>query len=626
MVAPQLVAALIDGDASPGRVVVRIELLRVQTFLFAVPRLRHMVGANVILGEVMRRALPALATRCGAAPGGDPDGWISAFPNPPLEGNTDPLAKTRWAQDWDEPQRLARRGILVRDGGHFAAIFPEKPKAMRFQRLAESLIQRELPGLMFQVSHVDLDIPRPPEVKDKTPRQPRLAQPRVLVDLPVFEVCRFTGRGPAATLVNVSRSKRKEPLPSSQLARHLKHRGDDFFGQDRQDDNKAPDRDLKGRTRDIIGLLRHQLPGRDLQPPVDLDDLCGPDDEGRRDYLAVIHADGNRVGLRYARFCDRYRKGEDPSVKIDGDDSAQTAGRGDDYLSLEGFGEAFYYSMRVAVRSAVLDALKETFAGFQGTNRPFQLLMLGGDDLLLLCRARFALRFLVAYARGLRSIGLADTEGDDPRPLSIGAGVVIARPSVPFHRLHALAEDLAGSAKRLDRATGADGPGVSVVDWMVFSESWADEVTAVRRREAKVCYRLADGNEEWLALTGRPYRILRPEQGEEDSLEALLDDAAHLPGAARSQLRQITLDLYQGRRWAQLRWHELPEETRAALQQAGVTAPWRYLGQQPLGDRTASRFVTRLADLVELSEFAYLGRREEAQRQATAATMEAAHG
>jgi hypothetical protein len=607
---------------SPGPVVVRIELLRVQTFLFAVPKLRHMVGANVLLGEVMRLELPALAIRCGASANAVPDDWLDMFPQPSETDNPDPLAKVWRSNDRDEPRALAGRGILVRDGGHFAALFRDGEPALRFQELAEALLQRELPGLMFEVSCVDLVAPLDPKAKRKESRQPRLAQPRVLVDLPVFEVCRYTGRHPAAARVPVSRSD-TTAKETSRLALRLKRRGDAFFGQDRSRRSKDP-------TRDIIGLLRdqlhHEIHDKVFIPPVDLEDLCGPDASGRRDYLAVIHADGNRVGLRYAHYCDRYRQCAAAGAGGDGN-AVAASDRGNDWLRREGFGETFYYSMRVAVRRAVVDALSETFSEFKGKYRPFQLLMLGGDDLLLLCRARFALPFLVAYAQGLQCSGLADAPGDGKSPLSIGAGVVIARPSVPFHRLHALAEDLAGSAKRLDRALSKAGPGVSVVDWMVFSESWADEITAIRRREAQVRYRLANGNEEWLALTGRPYRILRPDDGSADSLEALLDDAAHLPGAARSQLRQIALDLYQGRRWAELRWHELPADTRAAFQRAGVKAPWRPLGTQDLGDRTANGFLTRVADLVELNEFARLGRRDATPQPAAAASEEeVSHG
>lgn len=40
---------------------VHIEFQRVQTWLFAVPRLRAMVGANTLLGETLRVELPELA-------------------------------------------------------------------------------------------------------------------------------------------------------------------------------------------------------------------------------------------------------------------------------------------------------------------------------------------------------------------------------------------------------------------------------------------------------------------------------------------------------------------------------------------------------------------------------------
>ncbi len=42
---------------------VHIELQRVQTWLFAVPRLRAMVGANALLGDVLRVTLPQLARK-----------------------------------------------------------------------------------------------------------------------------------------------------------------------------------------------------------------------------------------------------------------------------------------------------------------------------------------------------------------------------------------------------------------------------------------------------------------------------------------------------------------------------------------------------------------------------------
>src|SRR5882757_5987072 len=89
---------------------VHIELSRVQTWLFAVPRLRAMVGANALLGETLRVALPKLARETGR-------GWILAPSNeayPCADGN-DPL------RDHDDPAADAKAGIFSRDGGHFEA-------------------------------------------------------------------------------------------------------------------------------------------------------------------------------------------------------------------------------------------------------------------------------------------------------------------------------------------------------------------------------------------------------------------------------------------------------------------------------------------------------------------------
>src|SRR5574341_2364484 len=70
---------------------VHIELERVQTWLFTVPRLRAMVGATVLLGETLRVALPKLARETGrwalaptaeAYPTTDPDDPLKAYDDP----------------------------------------------------------------------------------------------------------------------------------------------------------------------------------------------------------------------------------------------------------------------------------------------------------------------------------------------------------------------------------------------------------------------------------------------------------------------------------------------------------------------------------------------------------------
>jgi hypothetical protein len=118
---------------------VHIEFQRVQTWLFAVPRLRALVGANALLGEVLRVRLPDLARhpRQGVwqqTPVAD--GYPSAAPD-------DPLASE------DAPAADAQSGILARDGGHFEAVFASG--AEDFAKAAISFLRQELPGLGFRI-------------------------------------------------------------------------------------------------------------------------------------------------------------------------------------------------------------------------------------------------------------------------------------------------------------------------------------------------------------------------------------------------------------------------------------------------------------------------------------------
>ncbi len=122
---------------------VHIEFQRVQTWLFAVPRLRAMLGANTLLGEALRVELPALAGEQGR-------GWQSV----PLSGvfpgadEGDPVA------EHDNPATDAQAGILSRDGGYFEADFGDEAQAECFADAAASLLRRAVPGLRYRI-HVD---------------------------------------------------------------------------------------------------------------------------------------------------------------------------------------------------------------------------------------------------------------------------------------------------------------------------------------------------------------------------------------------------------------------------------------------------------------------------------------
>ncbi len=554
---------------------VHIEFKRVQTFLFEIPRMRSMVGANVALGEFIRNTLPKLCHDDQLAP--VPKALLkklhAALPN--LSGyDHDPLATLNYPLA-DTPAKFFERGILSRDGGHFIALFKESAKAVSFIRSARQRAVKALPGVMMNASIEDLS--KAGETNHTFDNPVTLSSSETLLEIPQLQLCSHTGNSPALSMdqatASAARQKDKDdPETLSYSAQLRQHAGDRFFQQ-------------KHQTQDILGCLKSQMPMLESNPARDLQQVCG------NDYMAVIHADGNGLGQRAKDWVNKKLKSLAPQTHEEQN------------ILEDGLFEGFYHSSRVAMRRAFITALHDKEHGLndfnQGHYAPYQPLMLGGDDLLMVCRAKMALGFIQALATALLPLKLADD-----KKLSIGVGVAITSPNVPFHHLHHTAEELAGSAKRLFRGNAKE---VSVIDWLVSTESWVDDPFRRRFQRGIVQYK-TDTNQkpQTLLLNGRPYLILdsASANNQEWTLQSLLKAASELEGA-RSQLRSFVLELAKGKQWAELMWDELPDDTRNALQHAGrkqgLVGPWS-------GTDQAQRFWSVIPDLVELKEIGLLAR------------------
>lgn len=497
---------------------VHIEFERVQTWLFAVPRLRAMVGANALLGETLRVALPKLARGTGRwalAPGAE--AYPAADPNDPLEAHDDPAAD-------------AKDGILARDGGHFEAQFASGAEA--FADAAGQLLRTRLPGLRFRISI------------DGTERQK--SQVQLSTELPVLAPCEWTGRGLASE--NIEQGN-EWPAVSLDVARR----------------HEAAMRTEDGTAADLASLLSATTKLANVRRAQELKELVGSG------YLALIHADGNGVG--------------------------SGAGKSDSERA------RFFHRNRVLLRRAVQKAIDVACTDAK-KQAPLIPLMLGGDDLLLVCRAEIALPFVVTLCEALAALQREDNGFE----LTLGVGVVFAKHTIPIHRLHEVAEQLASSAKRRFRGikdVGANDR--SVVDWAVYSTVWVDEPEEVRRRDW-----LRGKGEDVRVLSRRPLDVLG---GGLDSLQGLVEGAKKLNKAPRSQLRYLVDQLPRGRSLSELALAELSKEARDALKNAGVGLAWqRVSGKGP--------WLTALLDLVEITEIARLGRNAEGAQPA----KEAAHG
>ncbi len=510
---------------------IELEFKRIQTYLFATPRLRAMLGANATLGKTIRVDLPVCAQKLGAAS----DTTTTLIKHLPQGIRDDPLTKATGGDVLlsDLPAELYKHyGVLVRDGGHFIATFPDRAKAEKFLDEAQTLIAENLPGILSEARIDGQPIPQRPNAES-------------LFHHPAFQVSHQLGNRPAS-----QRSSKGTFISDEEQL--LEERG----------------RSFRTDSCDVIALLeKSNLIPRSDAPLRELADLVG------NDHLALIHADGNGIGKRYQAWRARSKA------------SAHS-------LEAEAHGEHFFYSMRVAVRHALVQALNATFA-----DRPasYQLLMLGGDDLLLVCAASLALPFVRNYAEALTAFPLSDGE-----PLTIGAGVAIAKKSFPFHRLHEMAEAMADSAKQRYRADPKLG---SVVDWHLSTNSWVTDPIAERCAESLTANAV---------LSAKPYPVLGSA-----SLDQLLQavqqitPVAHI--VARSQLRNLVEVMRQGQYLTELAWLELPKEMRRTLEEilrdfGSATPPWQL--------EDGERAMTVVADLVELLEIGCLAQRQEEEMPA----------
>jgi hypothetical protein len=281
--------------------------------------------------------------------------------------------------------------------------------------------------------------------------------------LPWFEVCRDSGLPAAGNEQHADGEHAAAPVLAKSAQRHL------------------------GRTRmrDIFADIAHVLPD-------DLDELSN---DG---WIAVIHADGNGVGQVFTDFPARAWQ---VAKANDGDAGG---------LSLERHAELlaeFARQLDLATETALGIAVREATAGQPAAGRSaagtILPVVVGGDDVTVVCDARFALPLARAFALHFEEqtaaqptlaaiiaaggAGPGDAGADStvrPRTgprLTAAAGIAYVKPHHPFSAAYALAEDLTASAKRVKQAGGHD---VSAVDLYVAFESTLADLGDLRQRQA----------------------------------------------------------------------------------------------------------------------------------------------
>lgn len=245
------------------------------------------------------------------------------------------------------------------------------------------------------------------------------------------------------------------------------------------------------RMRNALGCIGERLPDN-------VDKLF----EDQVDWLGVIHADGNGFGQLFLEF-NEYLDPELTGALAYFDAYRQFS------LSLELCGiEAFRKALehlekqqdRQREQKNGQTGRDEPAAGDGSRSRPKRdpllvvPLVLGGDDLTVVCDGRqaveFAARYLEEFEKATENPDLDGFKSNIPAiaehaktQLGAAAGVAIVKPHFPFHRAYDLAEDLTKSAKAAKRLLATkDRPclSVSALDFQTVYENGAADLSLMR--------------------------------------------------------------------------------------------------------------------------------------------------
>lgn len=303
--------------------------------------------------------------------------------------------------------------------------------------------------------------------------------------LPIAARCTSSGL-PAQTPVSLAEERRPEPRSAPSLAKL--NAFEDALGR------LAVKMGLSGTVKDsrVRAGLREAV-----------DHLAE-----RADWVAVVHADGNGLGKVFQDFTAILEKG--------------TNKKG---INARGYVEALR-GLSAGVDDCAVQAVRITLDELRRTvgpdgkpafppvkarkgspareQLPLLPLVLGGDDLTVICDGAMALPFTERYLRAFTDCAAADPRVGDllreaERPLlGACAGVAIVKRHYPFHSTADLAEALTKEAKTVKGHLGADRCALSF--HVLYESAFAD----LGRLRAETTLR--DGTR----LTAQPYVVGEP--------------------------------------------------------------------------------------------------------------------
>jgi hypothetical protein len=343
--------------------------------------------------------------------------------------------------------------ILSSSGGHFEALFSSINELNGFVTESKHIIDRDLPGLEYSISWREFDPNESFQVYLKKPvtTDSGYVSDPTWYDLPYFELCNWDG---VSYATNYDQQEKK------------------YLGSKAHDMVEQADRFYKLETGDSIASLYQGLEVCGESLAKNLEELAKCGGSLKRNMLAYIKIDGNGTGDRFREM----RKGIEKVKALEA------------FISIE----SFWADNRDRIMMSLLETLKSKEVLSHKTDTlPYLLMMLGGDDLFLVCIPDIAIFIATSLAKNM----------GDKYPIS--AGIAFVKASYPIALANHLAESCLDSAK----AGSYRKPGKpAYIDWHVHFDAVSQEIADIRRNAYMLHYQ--DGKSKVTELlSARPYLL-----------------------------------------------------------------------------------------------------------------------
>lgn len=230
--------------------------------------------------------------------------------------------------------------------------------------------------------------------------------------------------------------------------------------------------------------------------------------KGAKNYVAVVHIDGNAMGVKVGAFLQQGFKSNDEYVQ--------------EYQKFtQKIDQAYTNAFRSMIEHVMSDYANWSKKIYGDSEKdclsyahivPLRPIIASGDDICFLSFGQLGIELARVFIQYLQKESLPI--GDTSLPFEACAGVAIVRRKFPFWLAYELADRLCSNAKRRlkedgdywKEKTGQESYDISLIDWELVKSGDMDLNLSVRRERT---FRNKDGS--W--LLNRPYYLARDSIG-----------------------------------------------------------------------------------------------------------------